>query len=168
MHGGEVEFLFQAYEFHHKAAGCVSFLGVVADLPDDVIIQEEVIAANEQITIEQAKARVGEFLVMPETDGLTLELIEDMGVEETGEISLKYLRNGEPEFSLSVMKPIEALDSEDDAIEVRGNSGSKMDLEYFKLLQWDENGLRYNIIFENPELTFEEVLQLTEQMELVK
>ena len=91
-----------------------------------------------------------------------------MGVEETGEISLKYLRNGEPEFSLSVMKPIVALDSEEDEIEVRGNIGSKMDLDYFKVLQWDENGLRYNIIFENPELTFEEVLQLTEQMELVK
>ena len=140
----------------------------VADLPDDVIIQEEEIGVNEQITIEQAKELVGEFLVMPETDGLTLELIEDMGVEETGEISLKYLRNGEPEFSLSVMKPIVALDSEEDEIEVRGIIGSKMDLDYFKVLQWDENGLRYNIIFENPELTFEEVLQLTEQMELVK
>ncbi len=38
--GGEVEFLFQAYEFHHKAAGCGSFLGVVAD-EGDVVDDEE-------------------------------------------------------------------------------------------------------------------------------
>lgn len=142
----------------------------VANLPKDAIIQHETVEPNEQITIDQAKERLGEFLVMPEKDGLKLESIEDLNVEKTGEIALTYSHNGNPAFTLSVFKPIEVIDStsEEEEIEVRGIKGSKMDIENFRILQWHENGLSYNIIFENPDLTFDEVLKLTEQMEIVK
>ncbi|MER1990677.1 MAG: outer membrane lipoprotein carrier protein LolA, partial [Solibacillus isronensis] len=70
--------------------------------------------------------------------------------------------------SLSIFKPMESIGEDEEIIEVRGQKGSKIDLETFKLLQWDEEGLRYNIIIENLDLTFEDVLELTEQMEYIK
>lgn len=141
----------------------------IADIPADADMVTEQFKPSAPITLEEAKTLVGSFLQIPEQNGLTLVSIEDMHVEITKEIALTYLQNGEPAFTLSVFKPQEALKiSDDEATEVRGLPAAKMDLEQFKFIQWDEDDLRYNIIFDNPELTFEEVLSLTTQMEKVQ
>ena len=141
----------------------------VADVPEDADMQEEQVEPAKPITIDEAKGLLGDFLILQETDGLSLISIEDMNVEETGEIALTYLKNGEPALTLSIFKPKDALEiAADEAIEVRGLPGAKTDLDTFRLLQWEEEGLRYGIIFDNPDLTFEEVLTLTEQMEIVQ
>ncbi len=141
----------------------------IAEVPDDADMVTEQIETPDPITLEEAKGLVGSFLQMPEQNGLTLVSIENMHVEDTKEIALTYLQNGEPAFTLSILKPQEALKiSADESAEVRGLPASKTDLEQFKYIQWDEDGLRYGIIFNNPELTFEEVLGLTTQMEKVQ
>ena len=43
-----------------------------------------------------------------------------------------------------------------------------MEAGNFRFLQWDEGEHRYGIIIENPDMTFEEVIKLTEQMEIVQ
>lgn len=139
-----------------------------ADLPEDAIIQEEKIEPLKLVTLEEATEKLGSFLIAPESTGYTLESIEDMNAPQTNEIALRYFKNDEPQFSLSVFKPQAPFDEEEERIEVRGQEGTKIDMEFFRFLQWDESGLRYNIIFENPELTYEEVLKLTEQMELTE
>ena len=140
----------------------------VADLPEDAIVEIETVEPPAQLTIEQATEKLGPFLVVPESTGYTLEKIEDMNMEQTDEIALTYSKNEDQQFSLSVFRPIEALDESDEIIEVRGVKGTIIDLEYFKLIQWDEQGLRYNVIFDNPDLTFEQVVSVIEQMEFTK
>jgi outer membrane lipoprotein-sorting protein len=140
----------------------------VAKLPEDAIVQKETMKQFEQLTMEKAIEKVGTFLIVPGSSGYDLDSIEDMNMTDTDEIALTYTKNGERQFSLSVFKPLEPISDKEEAIEIRGMKGSKMDLQNFRLLQWDENNLRYNIIFENPDLTFEEVLVITEQMKYVK
>lgn len=138
----------------------------VVDLPEDAIIQEEVIEPAKQLTLQQAKEKLGSFLIIPEKTGYTLDKIEDMDMAETNEIVLTYIKDGNQQFTLSIFKPLQPMDDKEEVIEVRGNKGSKMDMESIRLLQWEEGGLRYNVIFENPDITFEEVITLAEQMEI--
>ena len=139
----------------------------VADLPEDVIIDTDTIQLPAEITLEEAIEKLGSFLIVPESTGYTLEMIEDMNMEETGEIALTYVKDDQ-QFSLSVFKPLEPLDTEEEMIEVRGVQGSVMDLEVFKLIQWDEQGLRYNVMLNDPDLTIEQILPIIEQMEFTK
>ncbi len=139
----------------------------VADLPEDVIIDTDTIQLPAEITLEEAIEKLGSFLIVPESTGYTLEMIEDMNMEETGEIALTYVKDDQ-QFSLSVFKPLEPLDTEEEMIEVRGVQGSLMDLDFFKLIQWDEQGLRYNVMLDDPDLTIEQILPIIEQMEFTK
>lgn len=139
----------------------------VADLPEDVIIDTDTIQLPAEIALEEAIEKLGSFLIVPESTGYTLEMIEDMNMEETGEIALTYVKDDQ-QFSLSVFKPLEPLDTEEEMIEVRGVQGSLMDLDFFKLIQWDEQGLRYNVMLNDPDLTIEQILPIIEQMEFTK
>lgn len=140
----------------------------VADLPEDAIINIEEAELPKQITMEQAIEKLGTFLTVPEATGYKLVGIEDMDMAKTGEIALTYTNEDELQFSLSIFKPLEPLDTEEEMIEVRGVQGSLMDLEFFKLIQWDEQGLRYNVMLDDPDLTIEQVLPIIEQMEFTK
>lgn len=140
----------------------------VADLPEDAIINIEEAELPKQITMEQAIEKLGTFLTVPEATGYKLVGIEDMDMAKTGEIALTYTNEDELQFSLSIFKPLEPLDTEEEMIEVRGVQGSLMDLDFFKLIQWDEQGLRYNVMLDDPDLTIEQILPIIEQMEFTK
>ena len=140
----------------------------VADLPEDAIINIEEAKLPKQITMEQAIEKLGTFLTVPEATGYKLLGIEDMDMAKTGEIALTYTNEDDQQFSLSVFKPLEPLDTEEEMIEVRGVQGSLMDLDFFKLIQWDEQGLRYNVMLNDPDLTIEQILPIIEQMEFTK
>ncbi len=140
----------------------------VIDLPDDVIIQKETIDLPSQITLEEAKLLHESFLVVPESTGYTIDTIEDMHVEDTNEIAFNYVKNDVLQFTLSIFKPAEPLTDIEEPITVRGIQGSLSDLTNFRFLQWEENGLRYNVIFENPDLSSDEFLEHAEKMEFVQ
>ena len=76
--------------------------------------------------------------------------------------------HNELQFAMSIFKPIEPFTDNEDAITVRGIQGSIFEMGTFRLLQWDENGLRYNIMIENPELTYDDIVTLAKQMEFVQ
>ena len=122
-----------------------------------------------QITVPDAKNMLGDFLAFPASTGYELLTIEDMEVPETKEIALTYLKDGEPAFTLSIfsLTDTEPL-SADSAVKVHGQPAEITDEQFFKLLLWDEDGLRYGIILQDEELTFEEVLALTEKMEVIQ
>ncbi|MER2108557.1 MAG: hypothetical protein ABS949_16640 [Solibacillus sp.] len=46
--------------------------------------------------------------------------------------------------------------------------GSKMEMDNFHFFQWDEKGLRYNVLMDNPDLLLEEVVAVIEKMDYVK
>ena len=140
----------------------------VLDLPEDVIIQEETIDLPTNITLEEAKLLHQSFLVLPESTGYSIDTIEDYHDEDTKEISFNYVRNDVLQFTLSMFKPDEPLTDFEEPITVRGIQGDIFEMGTFRLLQWDENGLRYNIMIENPELSYDDILALAEQMEFVQ
>lgn len=141
----------------------------VLDIPDDATMETIDVTEPAQITAEEAKNMLGDFLAFPASTGYELLAIEDMEVPETKEIAFRYLKDGEPAFTLSVFIPRDATGfSADSPIKVHGLPTEITDEEFFRLLQWDENGLRYGILLEDEELTFEEIVALTEQMEVIQ
>ena len=140
----------------------------VINLPDDVIIQKETINLPTNITLEEAKLLHESFLVVPESTGYSIDSIEDFHVENTKEIAFNYVKNDVLQFTLSMFIPDEPLTEMEEPISVRGIQGSLSEFGSFRLLQWEENGLRYNVIFENPDLSYDDFLNLAEQMEFVQ
>lgn len=51
---------------------------------------------------------------------------------------------------------------------IRGNQATKMEMGEFRSLDWVEDGLKYVVLIENPEIEFEDMAQYLEEMELVE
>lgn len=140
------------------------------DLPEDVEIKEmEEEIKLETGTIEEAEKKLGEpFLIFAEEDIQLgkVEWDELKGIVNRTELSLNYQKDDVHAFTYAVFKTPEDKGTElkSSDYKVRGQK-----TEYWKeinALTWDEEGLRYTIIIENPDLEVEEVIALTENMRL--
>lgn len=135
------------------------------ELPEDVVVEQQALDLPTSMTIDEAKAFFGEFLVFPESSGYSIDSIENMHTD-TNEMSINYVKDDALQFSMSMFKPTEPLDV-DNAIAIRGTTGTTDDLG-FPFLQWEENGVRYNVMFEDDVMTYEQFVELAKQMEMVK
>lgn len=139
------------------------------DLPKDATIENLDTTISSAITAREAKNMLGDFLYVPESTGYELLTIEDMLVPETNEIALTYVKDGAPAFTLSIFSPTDAVQfAADSDVTVHGQPAEKTDEQFFKSIQWDEDGLRYCIMLEDEELTFDEVFALTEHMKVIQ
>jgi len=143
------------------------------DVPDDVEIEEITTQEPEVVTLDVVKEQLGEFLMIPEENGIALTTIQDMKVEERPEFSFDYQKDEQPAFSVSVFKMTESYTEfggiqDEKPIEVRGQQGTYMELGEFLTISWQENGYQYNIIRENPELTKEDLVAYANQMTINK
>lgn len=145
------------------------------DIPKGATIEQmDTLDQTAPTTIDEVKKQLGNFLMVPEENGLTLATILDMKVEERPEFSFEYEKDEQPAFSLSVYKVVSNyttfggnLANEED-IQVRGKKGTYMVLGDLFVISWYENGYEYSILTENPEFTKEEVLAFTEKMTIVQ
>lgn len=146
------------------------------DIPEDATVEEmsEEDYASETVTLDEAKVQLGQFLMLPEAEGLTVHTISlDKGLEERPEFTFEYVKEEVQQFSVSVFK-VDASHAELDnisgekEIEVRGQKGTIMDTENFRYISWQEKGYQYGIIIENPELTTEDILAYAQQMTVVQ
>lgn len=135
------------------------------NLPEGVEIEEMTYEGPAIIALEEAQQKLGQFLQVPEQLGYELMNIGFYDSTDTNEISLNYGKGGVQHFSVSVFKPLAPVDSQEEQIDVRGMKGTKMELNTFKMIQWEENGLRYNIIIENNDLTIEDAIDIANAME---
>ncbi|MFJ7736222.1 outer membrane lipoprotein carrier protein LolA [Lysinibacillus sp. NPDC097287] len=147
------------------------------DIPEDATVEEVNLEDNlpEKVSLDVLKEKLGQFLMVPEADGLQVIKIEDMRVEERPEFAITYVKDDLPAFSVSVFKIIGnytefGVDSavREKEIEVRGQKGTLMEQGDFRLISWQENGYQYSIIAENPDLTVEDILAFTEKMTIVQ
>lgn len=146
----------------------------VLDLPDDVVVdvldREEY--EPEEVTVEEALEELGPFYQLREEDGLELsKIIELSGIEERPEFSFDYVKEGMPVLSISVFKDmpnVEDFGGVEEETEIRGQKASKMEMGEFRSLDWVEDGLKYVVLIENPEIGFEDVEQYLEKMVLVE
>ncbi|MCG3088353.1 LolA family protein [Sporosarcina cyprini] len=148
----------------------------VLDIPEDANIEafDEESMIPDETTQEEVKKELGAYFQISETDGLQLDRItvED-GFEGRQEFSFDYSKEGEPAFSVSVFKlspdvtDFGGLPAEEE-ITIRGLKGSKIDTKGFRTLDWEEDGLQYVVLLENPDIGFEEVEAYLEEMVVVE
>ena len=148
----------------------------VLDIPEGTTVEtvDENTYTPKEVTMEDAKETLGTFYKIPETDILKLASVTvDEGLNERQEFSFDYTKDGIPAFFVSVFKETASsvsfggLEAEED-ITIRGKKGTKIDSGDFRTLDWVEDGLRYSILLQNPEIGFEELEGYVEGMELVE
>lgn len=139
------------------------------DLPETVEIKkmDEEFAPAEG-SIEEAEEALGRpFLIF---DGVgeieNVEMSELGGELNRTEIAVMYQIDGVRAFSLSVFPTPEGkgMELEKSGYKVRGK-----DAEYWEeinAIAWDEDGLRYSVLIEHPDLSLDEVLGYIEKMKL--
>ncbi|WP_226666491.1 LolA family protein [Metabacillus litoralis] len=121
-------------------------------------------------TISEAEKAVGKsILVFPENN----VKVESVDWQEIGgeinrtEVNIMYAstEDATPYFLVSVFPTPKGDDMEIEKTQwvVRGHNAEYM--EEIKAISWDEDGLRYNVMITNPDLTIEEVIKWTEDME---
>lgn len=145
--------------------------------PADVVIEDIGADLNNKIVIdlkEGANIAKQPILYLKDTSVYKIKEITYSNFErlKQKEIVETYERNGAVAFTLSIImvdeevnKPSEdrtKLPSEKD-ITVRGNKGTSMD-DVIKVITWNENGLNYTILLEDPKLTTEDAVQIANSL----
>lgn len=150
------------------------------ELPKDVEVQDLLEGMEEpsEITLQEAVEKVGKpFLHIPESDELKIARIEVMelkGEFSRNEVNIDYQNKGLPAFTMTVFQSPEDIDEElgaipgEETVNIRNIEASFMDMNDFRSLSWQEEGLTYNILFIDPSLTLEEVSSLVTDMILAE
>lgn len=147
------------------------------ELPADVMVQSlDEMNSSREITMEEAVDSIGtSFLHVPEKDGISvsrIELTELHGELKRNEVNLEYRKDGIPYFTMSVFRAPE--DSEGDKasaalpgekpVMIRGQAGVWMEMNDFRSLVWQEQGLSYSVLFIDPNLSLDEFNVLADTM----
>jgi len=145
------------------------------DIPKGATIEQmDTVDQTTPTTIDEVRKQLGDFLMVPENNGLTLATILDLKVEERPEFSFEYEKEEQPAFSVSVYKVVSNFTTfggdlaNEEEINVRAKKGTYMDLGDRFIISWYENGYQYSIITENPEFTKEEILTYAKKMTIVQ
>ena len=118
-------------------------------------------------SLEDAQTALAQpFLVFSEED-LTVDNVEVVnlqGVINRPEITVYYLHEAVPSVLVSIFPTPEDAGTEikPGKWQVRGQNAEYDD--FINALSWDENGLRYTILIQNPDLVMEDILEMTEKM----
>ncbi|WP_026771530.1 LolA family protein [Sediminibacillus terrae] len=139
------------------------------ELPEDVKVSDLEEGMAVPASLEEAEQALGTDFLLVDDEKQELDRIEmdKIGGEiNRTEVTFYYLQDGVPSFSISVFPTPEGegMSLGDGNLKVRGNDAEKMD--EIRGITWDEQGLRYSLLMEHPDLTTEEVLQLTETMKM--
>ena len=149
------------------------------DLPEDVEIQNlDDLVDTTEITLDEVANNIGNsFFYFPELDGLeimTIGLDQLHGEIERSEVSINYTKEGQQVLTLAVFESPAEMDDlglempGETVIDVRGQEGMKMEAGDFRLLSWQEDGVSYSVILYDQDLTFEELLEMTDNMKLME
>lgn len=137
------------------------------DLPDDVKIEsiDDYVTFDEG-DLKEAEQLLGQDFYMFDVEELNLDKIEIFRSELHDEVTLHYSIDGFPSFMLSIFPAPEGTGMEITSNErtIRGLP-TEIDIigdSHFFL--WDEEGLRYSLIVENPEVSKEQIISYTEKM----
>ncbi|SDL86951.1 LolA family protein [Sediminibacillus halophilus] len=141
----------------------------LVDLPEDVEVSDLEEGMAVPASLEEAEQALGTEFLLVDDEKQDLDRIEmdKIGGEiNRTEVTFYYLQDGVPSFSISVFPTPEGegMSLGDGKLKVRGKDAEKMD--EIRGISWDEQGLRYSLLMEHPDMTTEEVLQLTETMKM--
>ena len=150
----------------------------VIELPEGTEIQNlDDMNETPEVTIEEAAQSVGKpILYFPEEKDRTIKMIEMDDIKgelNRVEINMEYEKDEASLLSLSLFKTPENLDDDmkmpgEKVVEIRGIEGKMIEMEGFRNLFWVEDGVSYSILLNDPDVTFEEVVEWANDMELVE
>lgn len=145
------------------------------NLPEDVqIVNLDEMNSKEEISLEEAAEVLGEpFLYFSENEGIKITKvakIELNGELNRNEINIDYTLDGFPSFTLTIFPDL--VETEEESFElpgeqdtvIRGQTGEYMEMGDFRSLVWSENGLRYSVLFIDPNMTLEQFVVMADQM----
>lgn len=149
------------------------------DLPDDVeMIDLDDVSSSNTVTLSEAADVLNkEFHYFPEDNGLEISNIEmtklDGAEIQRTEIDIEYTKEDLSLLSMSVFESDEKLGEDDmlpgdELVTIRDQDGFYTDMEGFRMIAWQEDGLNYSLMIIDPSLSLEDVQQLAENMELVE
>ncbi|PSL42973.1 outer membrane lipoprotein-sorting protein [Salsuginibacillus halophilus] len=149
------------------------------DLPEDVeVVDQEALSSGietdeEELTLEEVHDHLGEpFLYDAERFSeavLTTTVVE--GGEPEEELVLHYIEDGDP-YARSIIQDDDGESNTDvdlpgrEDITVRGEDGHMTTSETLQLIAWPEDGLRYSLYSDRPDLDGEELMETAENMEI--
>lgn len=147
------------------------------DLPSDVeMIDLDDVYEVSEVSLSEAKEGLGTpFLYIPEDEDLhisTIEMDDIKGIVNRVELNIDYKKNDLPFITLSIFETPTDLDDDmtfpgETTTTVRNQEATFTDLEGFRSLLWEENGLTYSVIIIDPNVTLEDMQTLADMMELV-
>lgn len=149
----------------------------VLDLPEDVDIRSfDDFSEASEVSLEEAVEKIGQpFLYFSEATGLAIaeiELIELKGEIHRREVNIEYEKDGLAYFTLTVFEAEDAKENfilpGEESIAIRGETGTMMDLGYFRSLVWTEKGITYSVLLTDPQISYENLVHMANDMELVE
>lgn len=150
------------------------------DIPEDATIEEMGEEDfEEEITLEEAKGILGDnFLYLTEADGYEIDRITLFALEELDSkiVTLEYTNDGATSFTLAITSPIEddiaaqleVFGKDAKETKVRNEEGIYIESGMLRTLIWNEGAFQYSLDPINPKLTFEDLLEMTEEMEVIE
>lgn len=146
------------------------------DIPEDAEIQslDDTVDMSE-ISLEEVTKSIGyPVLHFPEKDGLeisTVEKTELYGEFERTEVQIDYAKDGKPYLTMFVFETPEDVEGDldfmdEETVEIRGKEGAFMDESVMRLLSWQEDGMSYSVDLVDSNITLEDIIEMTENMEL--
>ncbi|TGB01407.1 LolA family protein [Halobacillus salinus] len=143
------------------------------ELPEDVEVKPfEEMNPSTEVTLEEAASDYGKPLLTVKNDSYNVERIESFYMQsfDRTEVSQEFHKDGFLQFTLSSFEsPDESLSmglGEEEELEVRGTDAVYSE-DVITNLVWDENGLRYSLLVQNPEISKEQLLKIVENLQPV-
>ena len=139
-------------------------------LPKDVAIKSlDDISKPATGTVAEAEKALGQnFLLFNEKSQLksTIELMELEGELNRTEVYVIYTKEELPYLTVSIFPTPEGADTEldGDKVTIRGQEGFYT--KEINALSWDEKGLRYSVLIDDPSLKLDQAIQLISEMKL--
>ncbi|MCA0970530.1 hypothetical protein LCM20_08030 [Halobacillus litoralis] len=140
------------------------------ELPEGIEVQPfEEMDPSEDVTLEEAAAVYEQPLLTVKNDAYQLEKVNSFYMKsfDRTEVSQEFHKDGFLQFTLSSFEsPDESLSlgfGEEEELEVRGTK-AVYTTDIITNLVWDENGLRYSLLIQNPEITKEQLLEIVENL----
>src|SRR5699024_3377819 len=132
----------------------------VLDLPDDAQIQElGEMFASEEVSLTEAVKELGRsFYYIPEQANIKIDSVgitELDGVDlKRKELDLAYTKDHMPLFSIGVFESEVELNGDDmlpgdELVTIRGQEAHYSDMDGFRMIVWQEEGINYSAFFEN-------------------
>ncbi|GEL77035.1 LolA family protein [Tenuibacillus multivorans] len=145
------------------------------NLPEGVEVKPfEEMDPTEQVTLDEAATSYDVPLLTVSDQSYQLEKVDQFYMEQFDrtEVNQEFHKDGFLQFTLSSFEAPKDGElglglGEEEEIDVR-NTTAVYSNDVIKSVMWEEEGLRYSLLIQNPDLSKEEVIEIVEGLEYVE